>query len=191
MTQVRNRAVEVEQREAAAIPPYSMRLVWDPDDALFVVTVPELPGCVTHGATRAEAIERGENAIAMWLRAARHWGTPIPKPVVEGHIEDRPSVSKLSDAEQGLFRYMAQTLALRPDAENIPDWVQDDLRALLGKLEAFTLAEVLALLISGELPDRTRLWLMDVTIRAVATRQALTGEDPPPLPWLGQERRSG
>lgn len=184
MTQVRDRAAEAEQQEVESAPPYSMRLVWDPDDAIFVVTVPELPGCVTHGVTRAEAIARGENAIVMWLRAARHWGAPIPEPIVEDHHDDIPSASSLSDAEQRAFRYIAQTLALRPDAENVPDWVRDDLLALVGELKTFTVTEVLGLLAAGELSDRTRLWLMDGTIRALATRQALTGEDPPPLPWL-------
>lgn len=184
MAQMRDRSAVVAEQEAEAIPPYSMQLVWDPDDEIFVVTVPELPGCVTHGVTRAEAIERGENAIAVWLRGARHWGRPIPEPVVENHRDDASSASVLSGQEQQVFRYIAQTLALRPDIENIPDWVRDDFMALTEKLETFTIGEILALLVAGELSDRTRLWLVDGTIRALATRQALTGEDLPVLPWV-------
>ena len=67
---------------APAVPPYAMHLDWDPDDRIFVVTVPELSGCMTHGRTRAEAVAQGEAAIASWLGAARHWGTAIPAPAV-------------------------------------------------------------------------------------------------------------
>ena len=64
------------------VPPYSMRLDWDPDDRIFVVTVPELPGCMTHGTTRAEAVAQGEDAIASWLGASEAFGDAIPAPAV-------------------------------------------------------------------------------------------------------------
>lgn len=73
----------VERRPAP--PPYSLRIDWDPDDAIFVVVVPELPGCTTHGATYAEAVRNGEEAIASWLGAARAAGDPIPAPRVVRH----------------------------------------------------------------------------------------------------------
>ena len=41
--------------QARELPPYSLLMVWDPDDEIFVVTVPELPGCRTHGTTYEEA----------------------------------------------------------------------------------------------------------------------------------------
>lgn len=28
---------------------YSMLIQWDPHDQIYVVSVPELPGCMTHG----------------------------------------------------------------------------------------------------------------------------------------------
>lgn len=59
---------------------YSMRFEWDPEDRIYVVSVPELPGCRTHGATYEEAATKGRDAIASWVAAARHWGTPIPPP---------------------------------------------------------------------------------------------------------------
>jgi predicted RNase H-like HicB family nuclease len=59
---------------------YSLLITWDPDDRIFVVTVPELPGCRTHGRTREEAIRQAEDAIESWLEAARAEGAPIPMP---------------------------------------------------------------------------------------------------------------
>jgi predicted RNase H-like HicB family nuclease len=44
-----------------------MFIQWDADDHIYVVTVPELPGCRTHGNTLEEAIKQGEDAIESWL----------------------------------------------------------------------------------------------------------------------------
>jgi len=46
----------------------------------FLATVPELPGCMSDGPTRAEALANVEDAIATWLFCARKMGTPIPEP---------------------------------------------------------------------------------------------------------------
>jgi len=59
---------------------YSMTVEWSDEDDAYVVTVPELPGCVTHGSTYAEAVRQAEDAIATWLDTARGWGDPIPPP---------------------------------------------------------------------------------------------------------------
>lgn len=85
-------------REVPAVPPYSMRLDWDPDDRIFVVSVPELPGCMTHGVTYEVAARKGREAIAAWLEAARHWGTPIPEPQIVRHllVED-PALAPAND----------------------------------------------------------------------------------------------
>lgn len=72
-------------QQRVIVPPYSMRLDWDPDDRIFVVSVPELAGCMTHGATYAEAVRNGEEAIASWLGAAEAFGDPLPAPRVVRH----------------------------------------------------------------------------------------------------------
>ena len=59
---------------------YSMVLEWDPEDRIYVVIVPELPGCQTHGATYEEAARKGREAIVTWVDGARHFGNPIPPP---------------------------------------------------------------------------------------------------------------
>ncbi len=61
---------------------YSMNIEWDAQDHIYVVRVPELPGCVTHGATYEEAVRQGQDAIESWIEAARAWGNPIPPPRV-------------------------------------------------------------------------------------------------------------
>lgn len=61
---------------------YSMILEWDAADGIYVVTVPELPGCRTHGRTYEEAVRQGQDAIESWIDAARAWGNLVPKPRV-------------------------------------------------------------------------------------------------------------
>jgi predicted RNase H-like HicB family nuclease len=61
-------------------PRYSMIFEWDPDDQIYVVTVPELPGCQTHGATLVEAVKRGRDALESWVDVARERGRPLPLP---------------------------------------------------------------------------------------------------------------
>jgi predicted RNase H-like HicB family nuclease len=61
---------------------YSMVIEWSDEDGAYIVTVPELPGCITHGASHAEAVLQGEAAIATWLATAQVYGDPIPAPRV-------------------------------------------------------------------------------------------------------------
>lgn len=61
-------------------PHYSMVIEWSDEDGAYIVTVPELPGCMTHGATYAEAVKQGQDAIESWIDAARADGDSIPAP---------------------------------------------------------------------------------------------------------------
>lgn len=55
-------------------------VAWSSEGGTFVVDVPELPGCMAHGSTPAEAVANVEDAISLWLEAARDLGRPIPRP---------------------------------------------------------------------------------------------------------------
>jgi predicted RNase H-like HicB family nuclease len=59
---------------------YSMNIQYDPVDQIYVVTVPELPGCRTHGRTYEEAVRQGRDAISSWIDDARALGEPLPEP---------------------------------------------------------------------------------------------------------------
>jgi predicted RNase H-like HicB family nuclease len=59
---------------------YELIVYWSAEDDAFVVEVPELPGCMAHGATPAEAVASAQEAIALWLDTARELNRPIPKP---------------------------------------------------------------------------------------------------------------
>jgi len=61
---------------------YSMIIQWHPGDRIYVVTVPELPGCRTHGATYEEAVRQGQDAIVSWIMVAQELERPVPPPRV-------------------------------------------------------------------------------------------------------------
>ena len=63
---------------------YEITIFWSNDDDAYVVDVPDLPGCMTHGATRMQALENAEEAIAFWIDCARADGEAIPEPRERG-----------------------------------------------------------------------------------------------------------
>lgn len=50
------------------------------DGGGFLATVPDLPGCMSDGESRAEAAANAEDAIAAWLDEAVALGRVVPAP---------------------------------------------------------------------------------------------------------------
>jgi predicted RNase H-like HicB family nuclease len=59
---------------------YEMIIWWSTEDDAYVVDVPELPGCMAHGATRLDAIKHAEDAIRFWIKTAKDDGQKSPQP---------------------------------------------------------------------------------------------------------------
>jgi predicted RNase H-like HicB family nuclease len=62
--------------------PYKMEIVRDESEGGFVVSFPELPGCLTVGETIEQAIENAEDAKKAWLEAALSEGISINEPEI-------------------------------------------------------------------------------------------------------------
>ena len=60
--------------------PYRMEIVPDTAEGGFVVSFPDLPGCLSSGETMAQALENAADAKKAWLEAALEDGLEIPKP---------------------------------------------------------------------------------------------------------------
>ena len=60
--------------------PYRMEIVEDKDEGGYVVSYPELPGCLTCVNTIESAALAAEDAKCAWLRAALEDGVDIPIP---------------------------------------------------------------------------------------------------------------
>jgi len=52
----------------------------DQDGGGFVATVPDLPGCMSDGATREEAARNIADAIESWIEEAKRLGRAVPVP---------------------------------------------------------------------------------------------------------------
>lgn len=61
------------------VPKYSMTIEWSPEDDVFVVTIPELPGCRTHGESYEEAAGNGREVIELVVEGLAQDGQHIPE----------------------------------------------------------------------------------------------------------------
>lgn len=57
------------------------------EDGMFIAEAPTLPGCITQGATRREAIENVKEAIELYLESLSAHNEPIPPPITEELVE--------------------------------------------------------------------------------------------------------
>jgi predicted RNase H-like HicB family nuclease len=57
------------------------------EDGIYVAEAPALPGCVSQGATRSEALNNVREAVALYLESLKAHGDPIPPPIDEEVIE--------------------------------------------------------------------------------------------------------
>jgi len=57
------------------------------EDGMFTVTCPALPGCVSQGASREEAIANIREAIELYLESLREHGEAVPPGVDQELVE--------------------------------------------------------------------------------------------------------
>ena len=62
-------------------------LIEQDEEGAFVAEVPSLPGCVSQGATRVEALANVREAIAGFLESLDAHGDPVPPPITEEIVE--------------------------------------------------------------------------------------------------------
>ena len=57
------------------------------EDGMYVVECPALPGCVSQGRTREEALRNIQDAIRGYLESLKKHNEPIPPPIEEEIVE--------------------------------------------------------------------------------------------------------
>jgi predicted RNase H-like HicB family nuclease len=62
-------------------------LVHQDEDGVFVAEVPSLPGCISQGASRDEALQNIREAIGGYLDSLRAHGEPIPPSIGEEVVD--------------------------------------------------------------------------------------------------------
>lgn len=58
---------------------YPVQLQCSNDDAGWIATFPDLPGCSAWGATKAAALIQSQHAALAWLKACKAAGNPVPE----------------------------------------------------------------------------------------------------------------
>lgn len=84
--------------------PYRMEVVEDKDEGGFVVSYPDLPGCITCGETVEKAIENALDAKRTWLETAIEDGVEINE---SDDLEDYSGQFKLR-IPRSLHRLLAE-----------------------------------------------------------------------------------
>ena len=62
-------------------------LIEQDEDGMYVAEVPALPGCISQGHTRGEAVENIREAIAAYIESLEAHGEPVPPPITEELVE--------------------------------------------------------------------------------------------------------
>ena len=57
------------------------------EDGVFVAEVPALPGCISQGNTRKEALRNIQEAITVYLESLKAHNEPIPPSIDEEVVE--------------------------------------------------------------------------------------------------------
>jgi len=65
-------------------------LIEQDEDGVYIAEVPALPGCISQGKTRREAIDNIKEAIAGYLESLNAHGEPVPPSITEEVVEVTP-----------------------------------------------------------------------------------------------------
>ena len=66
--------------EEANMPNYSMIISFSEEDNAYLVSVPDLPGCMADGKTPDEAVKNAKVIIQEWIETANMLWREIPEP---------------------------------------------------------------------------------------------------------------
>ncbi len=62
-------------------------LIEQGEDGVYVAEVPALPGCISQGRTRSEAVSNIKEAIAAYLESLQAHSEPVPPSISEEIVE--------------------------------------------------------------------------------------------------------
>ena len=62
-------------------------IIEEDEDGMFVAECPSLPGCISQGKTRKEALTNIKDAIKGYLQSLKKHNEPVPPSVYEEMVE--------------------------------------------------------------------------------------------------------
>jgi predicted RNase H-like HicB family nuclease len=72
---------------------YSMLIQWSTTDNVYIVTIPELPGCKAYGGTYEEASKHGRACLEQLLKGSEKLGLPLPEPRLYDNKQEERSTT--------------------------------------------------------------------------------------------------
>lgn len=87
-----------------------MIMSWSEEDQAYIVSVPELPGCMADGKTPEEAVKQAQIVIDLWIETALEDGETIPEP----HLFNATSV-QIGGAIKITIQEQIKTAAIHGD----------------------------------------------------------------------------
>ena len=103
------------------------------EDGVFVAECPALPGCISQGKTRDEAMANIRDAIQGYVESLKKHGEPIPAPITEAVVEENLVPRGVSQGTLDPLRELFQTCNL---ARYAPIKSSQELAAIIPKVEA-------------------------------------------------------
>ena len=61
-------------------------LIYPGEDGYWVAECPSLPGCISQGRTRPEAVANIKEAIALYIETLEEDGMPVPEDRLEAQV---------------------------------------------------------------------------------------------------------
>lgn len=80
-------ATQFNPIEAGESPMKYRVLIEEDEDGFFVAEVPSLPGCVSQGRSKSEAVTNIREAIAAYVESLTAHGEPVPPSIEEEIVE--------------------------------------------------------------------------------------------------------
>jgi len=131
---------------------YKMIFYYDPEDEIYIVQFPELPGCISHGKTAKEALKNAYRVKDEWLESAfdDKWIIPepslplettgritlrIPKSIHQ-RIIDRAEKEDISQ-NQLIVTYIAEGLERTNMKSSIEETLQKQTERIIEKIKSF------------------------------------------------------
>jgi len=72
--------------------PFEITILDEENGSGYLITFPDLPGCMSDGETIEKTIQNGADAEKAWLQAARKWGDAVPEPGSGGAVSGKFSL---------------------------------------------------------------------------------------------------
>jgi predicted RNase H-like HicB family nuclease len=83
---------------------YTYRIEWSDEDKLYVVSIDELPGCMTDGKTHQEALKNAQDAVETHLMGFVEDKQEVPLPFSKQKFKGDFIVRGTPDLHAKLFR---------------------------------------------------------------------------------------